>query len=241
MNYSGKITSIIVIAAITLFFAACQKEDAVTVLVDFESVALPQEGFLGGENANGAHDIDGVSFTADYNAEYDISSGTIISSLTDTITAGYTNGYSAWPGEGANGSAKFAIINPTFGSTDPIITFNQATKIKSIEVANNSYAALSMRNGDAFAKAFSYDDQDFFIVVFEGYDEQGNSTGTVEFYLADFSTASSPGIRKDWEQVDLGGLGSVKSVEVTFESSDVGTYGINTPLYLAIDNLRYEE
>jgi hypothetical protein len=240
-KYPVKLSILALFLATATFFTGCKKEDEVTILVDFESVALPQAGFLSNENANGKIVIDGVTFTADYNAQYAISSGTIISSLTDTVTAGYTNGYSAWPGSGANNSVKFAIINPTFGSTDPIITFDQLTKVKSIEVANNTYAALSMRYGDAFAKAFSYQDQDFFKVIFEGFDEGGNSTGTVEFYLADFRTAGAAGIRKNWTNVDLGGLGEVKSIGVTFDSSDVGTYGINTPLYVAVDNFRYEE
>jgi hypothetical protein len=235
------LTMLALFLATAIFFTGCKKEDEVTILIDFEGVSLPQAGFLSNENANGEIVIDGVTFTADYNAEYAISSGTIISSLTDTVTPGYTNGYSAWPGSGASSSAKFAIINPTFGSTDPIITFAQPTRVESVEVANNTYAALSMRSGDAFAKAFSYQDQDYFKVIFEGFDEGGNSTGTVEFYLADFRTAGAVGIRKNWTNVNLGGLGEVKSIGITFGSSDVGTYGINTPLYVALDNFRYEE
>jgi hypothetical protein len=235
------IKAAVIFAATILFMTGCQKDDKVILTVDFESIDLPAEGFLSNENAGGAIVINGISFTADYNSEYQISSGTIISQLKDTVTAGYLNGYSAWPGSGASGSAKFAIINPTFGSTDPIISFSEATSVESVEVANNTYAALSMRNGDAFAKAFSYEDQDFFKVIFEGFDDQGNSTGTVEFFLADFRTAGAVGIRKNWTSVSLSGLGSVKSIGISFESSDVGTYGINTPLYVAIDHFKFEE
>lgn len=240
INYR-RITSLVAIVSLVLLFASCQKEDEVTILVDFEGIALPQDGYLSNENANGAIKVDRVSFAADYNFDYGISSGTIISSLKDTVTAGYTNGYSAWPGSGANGSVKFAVINPTFGSEDPVITFDQVTRVKTVEVANNTYAALSMRSGDAFAKVFTYEDADYFKVIFEGFDDLGASTGTVEYYLADFRTSGGPGIIKNWKEVDLSGLGSVKSIGVSFGSSDVGTYGINTPMYVAIDNLRYEE
>ncbi|HEB89007.1 MAG TPA: DUF4465 domain-containing protein, partial [Deltaproteobacteria bacterium] len=40
-----------------------------------------------------------------------------------------------------------------------------------------------------------------------------------------------------WVFQDLSSLGLVKELGFSFESSDVGSFGINTPQYFAIDNL----
>ena len=67
-------------------------------------------------------------------------------------------------------------------------------------VTNNTYAALSMWDGDAFAKKFSAEDEDYFIAVFEGINADGEITGTVNFYLADFRSGSNTGILDTWKK-----------------------------------------
>ncbi len=241
MNFTMRLPALGFLAAVMLFLASCEKEENNTYTIDFDGVTLPDEGYLGAEDAEGAHVINNVSFMALYNADYGSSSGVIISSLTDTETAGFTNSYSAFAGSGADGSTQFAVVNPPWGNNDPIITFDQKVNLESIEVTNTTYTALSMRDGDAFAKQFTADDEDFFSVTFEGYDAEGTSTGSVTFYLADFRMGINTGIVDSWETVDLSSLGPVSSMGVIFESSDVGTYGINTPLYVAVDNIRFVE
>lgn len=236
---------LLVVVLLSLAVAGCDNlfgssDDDNDTVITFEDVELPEEGYIDASTADPAHEIHGVLFTASYDSDWGTSTGTTISSLTDTETAGYTNSYSAYPGAGVNSSAQFAVLNP-FGLTEPVIDFQEAVHIKSVTVANTTYAALSMRDGDAFAKQFTTEDQDYFIVIFEGLDADGVSTGTVEFYLADFQTDDSTGILDGWETVDLGALGSIKSLDVSFESSDVGIYGINTPLYVAIDDLKFSE
>jgi hypothetical protein len=65
-------------------------------------------------------------------------------------------------------------------------------------------------------------------------------TGTVEFYLADFrfSNNSLDYIVDQWTEVDLNRLGSAASIRLTFSGSDVGAFGLNTPAYVALDQLR---
>lgn len=106
-----------------------------------------------------------------------------------------------------------------------------------------------MLNGDSFAKKFggvSGNDADFYRVTFTGYDQlqsngaaTGNTTGSVVFSLADFTFADNTQdyILSSWSSVNLSSLGFAKSVRLSFSSSDVGAFGINTPTYLAFDNL----
>ncbi|HPG28620.1 MAG TPA: DUF4465 domain-containing protein, partial [Myxococcota bacterium] len=117
------------------------------------------------------------------------------------------------------------------------------TTVLGAAFTNTTYAALSMRDGDAFAKRFGGADgtePDYFRLLIEGVDAAGLSTGRVELMLADYRFAddSLDYVLDAWAWVDLTGLGPVASLRFAFESSDIGAFGINTPQYFAIDDLR---
>ncbi|MEM7792361.1 MAG: DUF4465 domain-containing protein [Verrucomicrobiota bacterium] len=172
-------------------------------------------------------------------------SGWAYSKDTDSVTSGLANEYSAIPGVGAGGSSNYGI---SFGDTD--ITFSSAIDFTGLgfQVTNTTYAHNSMRDGDAFAKKFGDDpatigitetDQpDWFLLTVEGF-LSGGSTGTVEFYLADFRFADDADdyIISTWEFVNLTALGTVDELAFDLTSSDVGAFGMNTPDYFAIDNI----
>lgn len=77
----------------------------------------------------------------------------------------------------------------------------------------------------------------YFKVEFKGYDANGNKTGEVEVYLADFRNGSTLGVRDGWLPVSLESLGKIHTLQIDFESSDEGEYGMNTPAYVAIDDI----
>ncbi len=114
----------------------------------------------------------------------------------------------------------------------------------SVWVCNTTYSYLAMKDGNGIAHALK-DDNGWFKVVFVAMDKNCKPTGkTVSYYLANFD-ASKPTesgldneIRTGWNKVDLSGLGdNVCTVAIDFEGSDVGAYGINTPAYVALDDL----
>ena len=110
-------------------------------------------------------------------------------------------------------------------------------------LTNTTYAALSMRDGDSFAKRFggvTGDDPDYLFLTITGKDAGNGDTGTIDFYLADFRFADNADdyILDDWTFVDLSSLGAVSSLEFTMTTTDVGQFGANTPLYFAIDNIQ---
>src|SRR5207249_4062813 len=117
------------------------------------------------------------------------------------------------------------------------------TRPLSARIANTTYAALSMLNGDSFAKKFggaSGNDPDYFLLTITGLDSQQHSTGSVDFYLADYRFANNAQdyIVSDWTTVDLSSLGlDTQTLSFGLTSSDVGDYGMNTPAYFALDNL----
>jgi len=166
------------------------------------------------------------------------------SNINDNTTAGFTNQWSAITGSGFGGSGIYAIANS--GSPNgAVINLFAPSMLSSVHVTNSTYAALSMQNGDAFAKKFggvSENDPDFFLLTFTGFsapNASGSVTGSVDFFLADFrfENNSLDYIVDQWTSVDLTGLGAAHSIGLTLTGSDIGQFGLNTPAYVAIDNL----
>lgn len=171
-----------------------------------------------------------------YNAEWDFGSweGFAISSKTDSVTNGFGNQYSVIAGKGADGSSKFALAYDTAVITLSYI--NSYQTVKSVMLTNSTYAYHEMKNGSNFSKKFT--NGDWFKVVIKGF-FNNNKTGEIEFYLADFRDGKSIIIR-DWTKVSLAALGKVEKITFSFDSSDKGDFGINTPKYVCIDNLTVE-
>jgi hypothetical protein len=138
---------------------------------------------------------------------------------------------------GFDGSKTFAVNNG-----EGTVSFaDGATECKFhyFWVTNSTFSALSMKNGDAFAEKFTYENRDWFKLTITAEDKSGNAAETsIEFYLADFRTASSPGIITQWTKVDLTPLGSnVHTLKFSLQSSDNSQWGMNTPAYFCFDNL----
>lgn len=203
----------------------------------FDDLGLGSESILNGSTLPGGYTSGGVFFENTYFPSFDSFSGFVASTTTDTTTPGFINQFSNITGSGANGSAGFGLA---FGSGRIVLPSLQI--VLGAEFTNTTFAALSMLNGDAFAKTFgglTGDDPDFFRLLIEGIDDFGGSTGIVELMLADYRFAENglDFVLDQWVFQDLTSLGLVKEIHFSFESSDVGAFGINTPLYFAIDNL----
>lgn len=220
------------------------RESRATTVVDFE---LLGRGLLAGEFDNNAGELgDFVSGPVtlansfDNSFGFDSWSGFTVSRGSDSSTPGFFNQYSAFPGIGASGSDTYGIAFASTSTT--IVRAADSPAFESVAITNTTYAALSMRDGDSFAKQFggeSGDDPDFFLLTIDGLDADESSVGTVEFYLADFrfDDNSLDYIVDQWTTVDLSSIGDAVTLSMQLSSSDVGTFGMNTPGYFAIDDI----
>ncbi|MGL6094234.1 MAG: DUF4465 domain-containing protein [Fimbriiglobus sp.] len=166
------------------------------------------------------------------------------SNVFDTTTAGFGNQYAAYNVSGSvgaagdGGSANYGVFYQPYTAPTGTVSWAAGLKPDSIRITNTTYAALSMRDGDAFAKQFNVVDQDFFKLTITGLDGAGVATGsTVDFFLADFRTG--PGsIVNQWTTVGLTPLGpDARSLQFSLTSTDNGMFGMNTPAFFAADNL----
>lgn len=219
-------------------------------VADFESFGLSPESYDNGSSGSGGFDLNGDLLLSNYyDVAWDSWTGFAISNVTDNVTAGWGNQYSAYPGSGANGSATYAMAYQ-----NPVIQSNVYAGIDSLKITNGTYPAISMRDGDGFAKQFGspYDvngqldgtnGEDFFKIWIICEDWNNAYKDSIEFYLADyrFQDSTLDYIVDEWVNIDLTSLSfPVARISFTFESSDMGQWGMNTPAYFAVDDIHYQ-
>jgi hypothetical protein len=196
---------------------------------------------------NSAFTSGGLVFSNVYDPTYGSWSGFAYSKVQDDTTAGFGNQYAAYAGSAASG-VNYGLAYYSAYNAPAYINLPPGERAASVKLTNTTYAALSMKNGDPFAKKFggtSGNDPDFLAVTFTGYEGLGlggEQTGHVTFYLADFRSEQNgfDYIVKYWTTVDLSALnqtGDALSIGFSMSSSDVGQFGINTPTYFALDDL----
>jgi len=192
-------------------------------------------------------DSDEFGFKSTYDTTYKYwSGGFALSTMRNDSTPGFTNLYSSIAAGAYDGTTYVIGQN----NADFFSRFVDGIPvIKSIQLCNSTYAYLSMKNGDAFAKKFggdTGDDPDFFKVRIYGiYSHDGyiDSTKYMDFYLADFrfDDNAKDYIISDWTEVNIEeALGEPMGLSFELSSSDNGTYGMNTPAFFAMDNIRYD-
>jgi hypothetical protein len=211
-------------------------------VIDFEDLTLSPNSFYNGADGAGGFTSRGAFFNNSYNTTYQSWSGWSYSNTTDTTTPGFTNQYSAITGSGVGEAGNYAVAF-TFNPSDAYIELPAGKTPKSIRITNTTYAVQSMLNGDQFAKKFggaTGNDPDFFLLTITGLDKTNNVVGTVDFYLADYRFAenSQDYIVTKWKQFDLSELSGATKLSFKLTSSDNGSYGMNTPAYFAVDNLK---
>jgi hypothetical protein len=217
-------------------------------VADFENLTLASESYWNGDDLSGSFESGNIFFPNEYNTEWDFwNKGFAYSNMTDTQTPGSANIFSSFAGGGNDGSANFGIGKG--GSILHLVDDAAGKSVSGFYVTNTTYTAISMRDGDMFAKQFGTpydangvddgtDGKDWFLLTVKGY-YNGTETPTfVEFYLADFRSddAADHYILDTWEWVDLTPLGNVDSVKFELTSTDVGDWGMNTPSFFAMDD-----
>lgn len=231
-----------------LVFSACHKDagDLVeTKTVDFENLTVGSSSYWNGSDGTGVFNSSGVAFDNNFNTSYGSWDGFVYSQKADISAPGYANQYSVY--DPTNGTNKFAVYYPPYGA-DAFASFSAGSEyqIKSISVCNSTYTALIIKNGDAsFSKKFggtTGNDKDWFKLTMVGFNAAGDSVKSVDFYLADyrFDDNSKDYIINKWTTVDLSSLGKINKMTFRLSSTDNSAWGMNTPAYVCLDNIKYE-
>lgn len=125
----------------------------------------------------------------------------------------------------SNGSSNFAIV-----FCDAFMALDSPKTIKAMDVCNTTYCLGVMKYGNAYASALT-EKGTYFTLTIRGTNK-GKEAGTVTVDLARDGV-----FIEDWTTVSLQPLGDVDSIFFSVDGSDVGDWGLNTPTYVAIDNI----
>lgn len=136
---------------------------------------------------------------------------------------------------GAFDGDNFIVAYPQ-GQSITVTHSAEGVVIPGVYLANSAYAYSSMSNGDGYAQPFGQGS--WFKVTIKGTKADGSSS-TLDYYLGDYRSEIEADryISDQWEWVDLRSLGAVTNLDFTFDGSEKGTYGLNTPAYVCIDRL----
>jgi len=246
-------------ASLSFAFTACDPEPEVsTHVITFEDVALGSNGSWNGSDKSGTfssfvswgstvHSYAGGfksgiltcanSFFQEQTYFTPWWEGMACSNHTVMDSIGYGNQYSVYAPSGAAGSEKFALV----GSDSAYCSFLVPVEVKSLMFNNSTYVYWALKEGkDGAGYARKFKAGDYFYVTVTGYDASNVKTGEVVMYLADFRDNKSD-LCSDWTKLSLELLGKVKSMVFRFTSSDTGDYGMNTPKYVCLDNIEYQQ
>ncbi|OWK37763.1 Ig-like domain repeat protein [Fimbriiglobus ruber] len=208
-----------------------------TTDVNFSDLSLASNSYWNGSDGSGGFTSGGANFNNSYDTTYDSWTGWAYTNVNYTNTAlypnypndsDYTYQYGAYPGTAPGGSGTYAVAYISSPAT--AITIPNGMQVQSAMFTNTTYAALSMLNGDSFAKKFG--PNDWFLLTITGEDASGNVVGTVPFYLA-----NNGSVLTTWQSADLSSLATAKTLVFSETSSDTGTFGMNTPAFFAMDDL----
>ncbi len=123
----------------------------------------------------------------------------------------------------SNGSKNFAMV---YCGAEMSFVDGKAHVIQCMDICLSSYAQYVALKGCDFAKPLTGAD-DFLTLHIEA------DNGTI--ITEDMVRGGK--VRTGWRQIDLSGLGAVKSLRFSMAGSDQSDYGLNTPAYFAVDNI----
>ena len=176
-----------------------------------------------------------------YNEEYAYWGGFVQSKVKDTDPANglFTNQYAVYNSAAASGESFMLFYYDAYNEPCDIRLKKDVTlsEVK-LNLTTYTYASITNEAINDFARAF--DEGDYLKVVFTSM--KGNEVkGVEECYVVDFRDGKRE-MATDWNEYLLTNLGEgYNRVRVTIETTDVGEWGANTPLYIAMDDLTYYE
>ena len=183
---------------------------------------------------------DHLEFEYFYNEEYAYWGGFAQSRVKDADAANglFANQYAVYNEAAASGDSFLIYYYDSYNEPCDIVVKQQGVSLRDVmlNLTTYTYASITDEAINDFARVFV--DGDYLKVVFTGM--RGNeATGVVECYVVDYRDGKRE-MTTEWTKFSLANLGEgYDRVSVTIETTDVGEWGANTPLYIAMDNLSY--
>ena len=186
------------------------------------------------------YDNEHMLFEYFYNEEYSYWGGFVQSKMFDTdLKNGLpTNQYSAYGAKAASGESFLLYYYDSFNEPCDIVCMSQL-ELRSVKLNLTTYTLASITDEDINAFARTFTDGDYLKVVFTPLASDQTPVGdSVEAYVVDYRDGKRF-VADNWQEYKLN-LPASARIRVTIETTDVGEWGANTPLYICLDDLKYE-
>ena len=221
-----------------VIFVSCNKEDddepPYDVFIDFQNVTFPSGSEYNYDSGSAGKFTEGIVSFQNVNGydedwDYPYWYGFAYSKKHDVTTLGAENQWSAYVvNDDAENIFMVGFVDDFYGEPVIEINFSEPVKDLSFDIANTTYAALSMKNGDGFAKQFT--ETDWFLLTIK-------VTAIESIEIITMKLGDGTKITNVWNKIHVESS-SVTKLEFSLTSSDTGDWGMNTPAYFCIDNIK---
>ena len=173
--------------------------------------------------------------------QYGYWGGFTASNRTDLNQSGLDAQYTAAAGCGYDGSTQYAVAYTMGVQTDVYATDGQLHTVTGCYVTNNLWTYQDILQGGYGELPYggtTGNDPDWFKVTATGKKANGQTVGTLDFYLADYRFANNEEdyVLDTWGWFDLSPLGNVATISFSLSSSRGSGYNMITPAYFCMDN-----
>lgn len=185
------------------------------------------------------YETDNLTFEHFYNEEFGYWGGFALTRKFDTDAANglFENQYAVYNASASEGDGALIYYYDSYNEPCDIV-LKDATMLTSVRLNLTTYTYASITDEDINSFARTFADGDYLKVVFTAMSAD-EALDSVECYVVDYRDGKRF-VATNWDIYDLRSLGKgYDAVRVTIETTDVGEYGANTPLYIALDELNF--
>lgn len=184
-------------------------------------------------------ETDEFKFEYFYNEEYGYWGGFAQTKVFDADAANgkYENQYAVYNAGAAHGTAALLYYYDSYNEPcDIILKGDHSLTSVRLNLTTYTYASITNEDINDFARVFA--DGDYLKVTFTSMNGD-KKVGSVDCYVVDYREGKR-NMAINWDVFDLTPLGKdYDRVRLTIETTDVGEWGANTPLYIALDELSF--
>lgn len=121
-------------------------------------------------------------------------------------------------------------VSASQGYSSNIIDFNGEYYPEYVYICQNSNTMEGITNGVFNSRPFTQEDT--LILIIQALDSTMQPTATTHYYLAVDGQKNN-----SWVKVPLNSLGKTSRLSFSMQTTEIGKFGSNTPLYFALDGL----
>lgn len=226
---------------LALGIVACNNEGEDNVIKP-EPIVENFDGFVGESQYVYGYENDAIKCEYFYNEDYGYWGGFAHSKVfeTDAKKGLYENQYAAYNSKAASGDGFLLYYYDSYNEPCDIVFKREegVVRLSSVRLNLTTYTYASITDEDINDYARVFVEGDYLKVIFYAVDAFGRTVGEgAECYVVDYRDGKRF-VADNWQEFYLPGILSNR-VRVTIETSDIGEYGPNTPLYICMDDLTY--